>query len=462
MSFRNWSLRAAAALVAMLCAGRGEAGQPTLEPAAQLDRILKVAADFPVFKPGLFETCAPFSDNQRSVYEDFWCHECRESGPGWETSYRFFPDPDRGACTLQQTRFVLDDRALLDSLSQQLSTAWGQTPRQIPFIDKDHMGLAKSVGLPHRWRLAGSRAWMYRDQETSSLVFLWRQDRLTEILDDSSIWDSWSSAVPGRKRLYEACQQAGDDGCTRLADEVYRYWSPKAPPEAAFRRNLSRLAALKPDDPSYPARLYWTDKLGRTLAHDERYEAESDGYADTAAERRAAALNNSYPELAPLGAAFGRGNGIYEYLAFNSNFGKLLSEKYLHDRWGRQAYLESLRDHRGGYDCETGVERAQEAVAIGEEFLARYPETETSDGVRLALAEACETWWSLSKSGRESGYDVDNEAAKPGAGKALERALALYRHLAKKSGASLWVKDKIFRLERDMDTFERSYVCSQC
>ncbi|MFN2427815.1 MAG: hypothetical protein ABR587_15365, partial [Candidatus Binatia bacterium] len=440
MTFPNWSLQAAAALVAMLCSGRGEAGQPPLEASAQLDRILKVAADFPVLKPEIFETCAPFSDNQRTFYEDFWCHECRESGPGWEVSYRFFPDPDRGACTLQQTRFVLDDRTLLDSLSRQLSAAWSQTPRQIPFVDKDHMGLAKSVGMPHRWRLAGSRAWMYRDQETSSLVFLWRQDRLTAILDDSSVW----SSVPERKLLFEACQQAGDDGCAMLADEVYQYWSPKVPPEAAFRRNLSRLAALRPDDPSYPARLYWTDKLGRTLAHDERYEAESNDYGHVKAERRAEALNNEYPDLAPLGASFGWGNGIYEYLAFNSHFGERLREKFLHDRWGRQAYLESLRDHRGGYDCETGLERAQEAVTIGEEFLARYPETETSDGVRLALAEAYETWWSLSKSGSESGYDIDNAVAKPGAAKAHERALALYRHLAKKFDASLWLKDKIF------------------
>ncbi len=456
MPLRAGSLLPAAALLTLLLAGTSQADPSTLDPLAQLDRILAIGAGSPAFDPKQFEHCVPPSDVSRRFYfdEKLWCQQCYESGPNWRTSYSFYPDPDRATCTLQQVELVVTEPPPVEPVRDHLNVAWDQVARQTSFIEKDHVRSAKPVGVPYRWRLGGSRAWLYRDQENvviPRLVFLWRQDRLTEILNAPGI--PGFGREPRPQLLLEACEQSGGTGCAALASRRCEYGDKSPEPEAAFRSSLLRLAALKPEDPSYPAHLYWSEWLGRCVA-------SSTAYPDDAA-KVAASLNQKYPELAPFKASFGNNTWKGETVSFESPFAAMLGQR-LDDRWGRQSFLESLFPESNSYDCTTGLEPAQQAAAIARDFLARYPDTETSDRVRLRLAEACETLWSMSKSGTET-FDVsDLSIARPGAEKARQEALAIYRLLAQKLEPSLWLKDKIFRLEHDIDTFERSHVCSHC
>jgi hypothetical protein len=113
-----------------------------------------------------------------------------------------------------------------------------------------------------------------------------------------------------------------------------------------------------------------------------------------------------------------------------------LAAKYLGSRWGRQAFLMMTWLGWSQGSCQEGPDQFREVIAHGKSFLRVYPDTEVSDDIRLAMANAYETWWNLSLARNPP----DGTAKKDGwtnnyvngAKEAREAAIGLYRsYLAK-------------------------------
>lgn len=110
-----------------------------------------------------------------------------------------------------------------------------------------------------------------------------------------------------------------------------------------------------------------------------------------------------------------------------------LATKYLNSRWGRQAFLmmTQLGWSKGG--CQEGPDQFRLVIQRGEPFLRRFPNSEVSNDVRLALANAYATWWNLSQnppSGKANTY-------LKGAARSKDKAIALYQVCLHGDGHSL-------------------------
>jgi hypothetical protein len=108
-----------------------------------------------------------------------------------------------------------------------------------------------------------------------------------------------------------------------------------------------------------------------------------------------------------------------------------LAAKHLDSRWGRQAFLMMTWLGWSQGSCQEGPDQFREVIAHGKSFLQVYPHTEVSDDIRLAMANAYETWWNLSL----QTTPFDGTAAKEGwtnnyvvgAKEARVAAIGLYR-----------------------------------
>ena len=75
--------------------------------------------------------------------------------------------------------------------------------------------------------------------------------------------------------------------------------------------------------------------------------------------------------------------------------------------------------------CKEGPDQFREVIKHSEGFLRDYGQSEVSDSVRLALANAYATWWNLSRTEPDSSSSP--EPYKMGAEVAKEKAIELYQ-----------------------------------
>ena len=111
----------------------------------------------------------------------------------------------------------------------------------------------------------------------------------------------------------------------------------------------------------------------------------------------------------------------------------------------------------------------REVIRQGEEFLAKHPKTPHRLQVLFALAQAYETWWSLSqaaacKPGQMSGCDGYSDPANyiEGSGSARDRAINLYEEVLRldpDSPEAAYVQWMLSRLKLGIDTNQRRFRC---
>jgi len=101
-----------------------------------------------------------------------------------------------------------------------------------------------------------------------------------------------------------------------------------------------------------------------------------------------------------------------------------LATEYLDSRWGRQAFLMMTQLGWSQGACQEGPDQFRSVVKRGEAFLAKYPNTEVSNSVRLEMANAYATWWNVAN--REPDGYTNPENYKTGAQRAKHRAIELY------------------------------------
>jgi hypothetical protein len=131
--------------------------------------------------------------------------------------------------------------------------------------------------------------------------------------------------------------------------------------------------------------------------------------------------------------------------------------------WGEYAFLVLLR--RGWSTssvCADGSDRFREVIPKGEAYLASHPASKYRSEILLMVAQAYETWWSLSKATRGEDY-ADPASYREGAQQAREKALQYYAEIAKLaapgSDAALSVRRHLPRLKLGVDTGQRAFFC---
>ena len=130
--------------------------------------------------------------------------------------------------------------------------------------------------------------------------------------------------------------------------------------------------------------------------------------------------------------------------------------------WGEQAFL-LLESH--GWDtrvgCQAGSDQFRQVIQNGERFLQQHPRSRNRLEVLLNVAQAYETWWSLSKA---SGHDDYVEPAnyQSGAEPARQKAIQLYQQLFQTAlGApqAAHARQQLPRLKLGIDTLQRRFFC---
>ena len=130
--------------------------------------------------------------------------------------------------------------------------------------------------------------------------------------------------------------------------------------------------------------------------------------------------------------------------------------------WGQRAFATLLArgwDTRVG--CPTGSDRFQDAIANGEAFLRANPRTPLRAQILLVLAQAYETWWSLSLASDRDDY-ADRRKYQVGALSARERAIRVYDELAQQYARSQegdYARLALPRLHLGIDTGQRRFFC---
>jgi hypothetical protein len=119
-------------------------------------------------------------------------------------------------------------------------------------------------------------------------------------------------------------------------------------------------------------------------------------------------------------------------------------------------------------DCGAGTDSFRTVIQRGLEFEKTHRNSEYLPDVQIAAAQACETWWSLSRAptGEEvSEVDADVQPVnyQEGGEAARQKAIALYESFlqtAPQSDYSAYARRVLPRLKLGVDTGQRRYYCS--
>jgi hypothetical protein len=161
------------------------------------------------------------------------------------------------------------------------------------------------------------------------------------------------------------------------------------------------------------------------------------------------------PEIAPVADAWPYGGDLLKQVWAN----------YGQSDWGERAFLLLLNQgFDPGPDCGAGSDSFRAVIQQGEQFLNGHPQSHLLPEVQLSLAQAYETWWSLSQA---NSYPEDSEVNpanyQPGASAALQKSIQYYKQLLEASPASddaAYARRELPRLMLRVDTGQRRFYCT--
>jgi hypothetical protein len=433
--------------------------------------------------------CEAYRAGQRSVVPPVsakwgYCFQCTSKEGAVSTRATFYPVRDTGALACKLLEF----------------TAWAEAPGEVQDARRELNRLLTSrlgKGLrDHQDRQAGQLYWPSPELEVRSFAlsgggeswkFLLESDFLCSPpgpeketrrrLLDSKTWteeqDEDLLRVLGSRMnnlvLTASRVQAGQRLSSVAPGEPDRIGQEKARterliehlrtlnPEVAgllqkrfdagqdeLRTGLERLleAARETAGDSRAALLLAADHLARQLHSDEMPDRASQPIVETIAGYRL----TFEPDLL--------GDASWEYRH------DLLWEAWKAESidWSEEAFLE-LSDigWSGKEDC------FREMIEQGERFLGEAPGRRRAPQVLFSVAQAYETWWSLSRDAGEDGIVDDPNQFKPGSEEALAEAIEAYERLqilAPGSEEAEAAQSRLFYLRRGIDTRERRFYCA--
>lgn len=376
-----------------------------------------------------------------SYYADMWCTECTLVEGGWRASFRFFPDLTAGQCTLQeiQAEHDADGTGLMTAIESGLSRSMGR-PASVSQTDRSERG-SYSWHSIRRWSGRGKIEYLYMDssgsERRSAVSYLLRRSPLLALqAEDPGPWPSpfdsnWED------RSFAACRDAGLPDC----DAVRLAWSRRdqEPLLAAVHAALDQLEKAPRASPRAAPLAFWLD----FIATDGSLLTSHDASRRAGLERRGVAYADGYDGVLVLQATWLRD----------------LAASDPASKWGQLAVLKMMCFHDGEDDDDP----FRAVIARGEAFLRAHPGAAVEREVITELAMSHETWWSLSKADPRGEDESDVARWRKGADAARRRAIELYRRLPPRDdGERTWLEQRLFRLERGIDTGQRAHSPSRC
>jgi len=387
-------------------------------------------------------TCRAMSGHgYESFYEDLWCFECVVDEEACRAAFRFFPDLSRGACTLQevQVEILVDRRGLSPVVTRTVEARLGQpTP---PSASATREIGCSSGGEIRRWAREDDFACLYLDEyglygrlppPREAAGLLWRRAPLTGLRDEDPESPARHEDRPAVAA--EACRDARLAQCDgAICDQRAHV--------AAVHAALDLLEKLPPSSPRAAPLAYWLNYM----AGDESGHLLS----GNASERE---------RLAQRGVLY---VDARDWLELQNPWLRDLAERQPRSKWGQRAFLELIRHHVGDDDPNGDAFRV--VIRRGEAWLREHPGTAIDADLRLELALAYETWWSLSKAAPDRWHPEESARYAEGAEQARRRAIQLYRRVRPLDAHErIWLEQRLFRLERDIDTVQRAFDRSGC
>jgi hypothetical protein len=172
-------------------------------------------------------------------------------------------------------------------------------------------------------------------------------------------------------------------------------------------------------------------------------------------------------ELSTFGITYQPGSE--EPWSYGDDLLKRVWTDYSETDWGQRAFVVLLNQGWDtSVDCEAGTDSFRTVIARGLEFLDKHPSSPYRLDVQLALAQAYETWWSLSQA--PTGEEVQEEDAdvhpanySEGAEAARQKAIVYYEQFlqtAPQSDYATYARRMLPRLKLGIDTGQRRFYCS--
>ncbi len=133
--------------------------------------------------------------------------------------------------------------------------------------------------------------------------------------------------------------------------------------------------------------------------------------------------------------------------------------------WGERAFV--LLQDQGwdtGRQCAAGADQFRQVIQQSLLFLEKHSKSPYQLDVQLALAQAYETWWSLSQARTvQEGSEVDPQKYQEGAEAARKQSITRYEQLlqtAPQSDHAAYARRELPRLMLSIDTGQRRFYCT--
>jgi hypothetical protein len=231
------------------------------------------------------------------------------------------------------------------------------------------------------------------------------------------------------------------------------YWKARE-----FHDALERLlTAVKTSAPDRQPILLWAadrlaERLPSVIANDKSRDAEWDKWQ---------------AQLVAFGVVYVPSSDADGPLTCTGGLLKRVWTDYGQTDWGERAFLV-LQSH--GWDmapaCEGGSDQFRAVIQQGLPFLEQHPKSPYQLDVQLTVAQAYETWWSLSQAQATTGDDdsesVDSQKYQQGAEEARQKAITFYERLlqiAPQSDHATYARRVLPRLKLAIDTGQRRFYC---
>lgn len=176
-------------------------------------------------------------------------------------------------------------------------------------------------------------------------------------------------------------------------------------------------------------------------------------------------------ELATFGITYSP--GMEQPWSYGSDLLKRVGSDYSDTEWGERAFILLLTtDATEG--CAAGSDQFRQVIQQGLPFLEKNASGPNQLDVQLAVAQAYETWWSLSQAPTEGqiaankeaeeaeGPDADPREYQQGAEAARQQAIARYTRLLEQNPQSdyaIYARRQLPRLKLGIDTGQRRFYC---
>ena len=208
-------------------------------------------------------------------------------------------------------------------------------------------------------------------------------------------------------------------------------------PRSIIERALA--AASAPNNQQAPALLLAADTLSQEVASFLPKSTKAD--------------DRSLTRFAAAGLTF-EANPYDPGLRSTHSLRKVVQERYPASRWADRAALARLNV------CDNDTDRFRGVITEGTRFLSARPRTPYRLEFTYAIAQAYETWWSLSRAVNDEFVDAANY--KNGAEGARQNAIRWYERvmdLSPGTDAAFVARRAAARLQLSIDTGQRTFSC---